>query len=78
MLKLLAIIAQFGGDMNSLEEISFNCPYCGESMTTLIDISAGNQQYIEDCQVCCCPIVFDIMLSANGEIQQVLTRRENE
>lgn len=64
--------------MNALEEISVQCPYCGEMLTTLIDISAGCQQYIEDCQVCCCPILFDIELAADGELRQVNTRREND
>lgn len=64
--------------MNALEEATITCPYCGELLTTLIDISAGNQQYIEDCQVCCCPILFDIELDADNELQQVITRRENE
>ncbi len=64
--------------MNSMEEIDFLCPHCGENQTGLVDISAGNQQYIEDCQVCCCPIVFDIELGAAGDITQIITRRENE
>ncbi len=34
----------------------FYCAFCGESNTTFIDLSAGEQQtYIEDCQVCCRP-----------------------
>ena len=30
-----------------------HCPFCGEAMTILIDLSAGSQSYVEDCQVCC-------------------------
>jgi len=41
-----------------VEEHSIECPYCGESITVLIDNSAGDQQYYEDCSVCCCPILF--------------------
>ena len=29
------------------------CPYCGESIEILIDISIDSQEYIEDCSVCC-------------------------
>jgi hypothetical protein len=31
-------------------------------MTILLDLSAGNQSYIEDCQVCCQPmqVSFDL------------------
>jgi hypothetical protein len=45
----------------------FNCPYCFESISILIDPSEGIQQYIEDCEVCCNPIEFNIELS-DGEI----------
>jgi len=64
--------------MNRLEQVQFSCPYCGENITTLLDMSAGNQQYIEDCQVCCNPVLFDIEVTADGELQQVNTRHENE
>ena len=45
------------------------CPYCAEAMSFVIDLSAGSQSYIEDCQVCCQPIqlsfeVFDDELTA--------------
>ncbi|MDH5446697.1 MAG: CPXCG motif-containing cysteine-rich protein [Gammaproteobacteria bacterium] len=64
--------------MNSLEEFHFDCPYCGENLSTLIDISGGKQQYIEDCQVCCCPILFDIAMEGAEEKLTIITRRENE
>ena len=32
------------------------CPYCGESFDTAVDLSAGAFSYVEDCQVCCQPI----------------------
>ena len=35
------------------------CAFCGESNTTFIDLSAGmQQQYTEDCQVCCRPNIL--------------------
>jgi len=37
-----------------------HCPFCGEPITLLIDTSAGAQNYIEDCQVCCRPMEIDI------------------
>ncbi len=33
-----------------------HCPYCGEPMSITLDLSAGGQSYIEDCQVCCQPM----------------------
>jgi hypothetical protein len=37
-------------------ESQYHCPYCGETIDTFIDTSAGDQRYIEDCAVCCRPI----------------------
>lgn len=51
--------------MNDLIEKSTTCPYCGEFIEVLIDISDLNNQYIEDCQVCCKPIIF--LISESGE-----------
>ena len=51
--------------MNQLLERDISCPYCGEVITVLIDNSVPQQQYIEDCQVCCRPIEFDV--SVTGE-----------
>lgn len=34
----------------------FTCPHCGERISMLLDLSAGCQRYIEDCEVCCNPI----------------------
>ncbi|MES9844063.1 MAG: CPXCG motif-containing cysteine-rich protein [Candidatus Sedimenticola sp. 6PFRAG5] len=52
--------------MNSLSEKSISCPYCGEAIDVLIDSSAGGQEYIEDCQVCCRPIIFVIAEAPGG------------
>jgi hypothetical protein len=37
-------------------EHPFDCPYCGETITMLLEPDAGEQDYIEDCEVCCNPI----------------------
>ena len=48
-----------------LEEHSIRCPFCDESQTLLIDLSAGDQSYIEDCQVCCRPM--QVSFATDGE-----------
>jgi transcription elongation factor Elf1 len=35
---------------------AFACPYCGETISMTLDLSVDEQQYIEDCEVCCRPI----------------------
>ncbi|SHI69845.1 CPXCG motif-containing cysteine-rich protein [Pseudozobellia thermophila] len=34
----------------------FQCPYCWEHISMLLDASVTSQTYIEDCEVCCNPI----------------------
>ncbi|MDT0606796.1 CPXCG motif-containing cysteine-rich protein [Croceitalea rosinachiae] len=34
----------------------FQCPYCWEEISMLLDTSISNQTYVEDCEVCCNPI----------------------
>jgi transcription elongation factor Elf1 len=34
----------------------FNCPYCGEEISMVLDLSVRRQTYVEDCEVCCNPI----------------------
>lgn len=38
------------------EEYFFTCPYCWQEVSMLVDLSAGGQTYIEDCENCCNPI----------------------
>lgn len=48
-------------------EKKIHCPFCAESMTIVIDLSAGGQSYVEDCEICCRPmqITFE---SEEGEL----------
>ena len=61
-----------------LEEQTVWCPYCGESFDTAIDISAGSQQYVEDCYVCCQPITIRVAVDYNGDLADVATMRDDE
>jgi len=39
-------------------EHRFTCPYCWEDITMVFDLSASDQSYVEDCEVCCNPIAL--------------------
>ncbi|MEE4244795.1 MAG: CPXCG motif-containing cysteine-rich protein [Kangiellaceae bacterium] len=54
--------------MYELNEQSVGCPYCGEIIDVLIDQQEVGAQYIEDCQVCCRPIVFAVSEQFDGAI----------
>jgi len=59
--------------MNVQIEQSVSCPYCGEIIDLLIDPSLPQQNYIEDCQVCCRPINLIVEVDPNGGIEILAT-----
>ena len=60
------------------ETITIQCPYCGESYETVVDLSAGSQRYIEDCAVCCRPIEIALLVGDDGELTDVSTATDND
>ncbi len=52
--------------MNALETINIQCPYCWEYIDIIVDCSVEHQEYVEDCEVCCRPIVMDISITLTG------------
>jgi hypothetical protein len=53
------------------------CPHCLEQFEIVIDHSAGSRTYVEDCEVCCGPVLLDIRVDG-GEVISVTAVRENE
>lgn len=51
------------------------CPWCGEPIELRLDLSAGDQSYIEDCQVCCRPIQVGVQVGDNGALQSLSAER---
>lgn len=47
----------------------FQCPYCWEEISVLLDPSVSKQTYIEDCEVCCRPIEFHVGFE-EGELME--------
>ncbi|SDX23647.1 CPXCG motif-containing cysteine-rich protein [Aequorivita viscosa] len=50
-----------------MKEHFFQCPFCWESVSVLLDSSIPNQKYIEDCEVCCNPLEIEVAF-INGEL----------
>jgi len=62
--------------MNPEEPVTISCPYCGESQTKVIDLADMAGKYIEDCEVCCQPMVLALSMHENRLIATVT--REDE
>jgi hypothetical protein len=62
--------------MNGLEAVNIQCPFCWEAIEITVDCSVQSQEYVEDCEVCCRPIVMNIELSEDG-IPSVDVKRES-
>ena len=60
-----------------LEPITVHCPYCGEPFESAVDTSVEEQTYVEDCAVCCRPIVVTAS-AAGGELLALRTTREHD
>ena len=50
-------------------ESALTCPWCGESTEVEVEPDLAEQEYIEDCQVCCHPIRVVVTLDPEtGEL----------
>jgi hypothetical protein len=56
---------------------SADCPYCGEPIELVVDVSIEAQSYVEDCPVCCRPISVSYS-AAGGQLDTLSLGAENE
>jgi hypothetical protein len=63
--------------MGLLEECASDCPYCGEPITMLVDTSCPEQSYVEDCEVCCRPIIVTTQVDEDGYVGLSLRREDD-
>lgn len=47
----------------------FQCPYCWEEVSMLLDPSVRQQTYVEDCEICCNPIEVSVRF-ISAELQE--------
>ncbi|HKI84377.1 MAG TPA: CPXCG motif-containing cysteine-rich protein [Candidatus Krumholzibacteria bacterium] len=63
--------------MSQLQTVLIQCPYCWEQIELLVDCSVEHQEYLEDCSVCCRPIVITVDAS-EGEVLRIEGKSEDE
>jgi len=52
----------------SQDSVFCECPYCGETVEILVDPSVPDQEYVEDCSVCCRPMTLRVRVHGDGGI----------
>lgn len=52
------------------DEASYICDSCGEEIVVPLDLSAGEEQeYVEDCPVCCHANVIHVEVDDSGQVR---------
>ncbi len=52
------------------EDLTFDCPHCGEPNALRVDLTAGKRQkFVVDCEVCCHPIVIQLEADETGILE---------
>jgi hypothetical protein len=55
------------GDGTAETEAHVSCPHCGQSNEIALDPGSGeDQEYVEDCHVCCRPILMYVKYGRDG------------
>jgi len=58
------------GSCSPDEEASYVCSACGEEIVVPVDVSAGEEQeYVEDCPVCCRPNRLRVQVDRRGRVR---------
>jgi hypothetical protein len=58
------------GDGTAQIEATVVCPHCGEPNDIGLDPGSGaNQEYVEDCQICCKPCRVTVRYGGDGRAE---------
>lgn len=58
--------------------IGITCPYCWGRFDHWADAPQGDHQYVEDCRICCHPILLTVTVNCDGKVLAINVKRENE
>jgi len=63
--------------VQGLQTENIQCPYCWEQIEVVVDCSVDEQEYTEDCSVCCRPIIVSVII-AEGEVISITAQTEDD
>ena len=59
--------------MEAVQWVDIECPYCAETFDTRVDPSMDYSNYVENCQVCCKPMMLNVE-SVDGQVDVYASR----
>lgn len=59
-----------------LETLKEYCPYCGEPVRLVVDTTVPSQEYTEDCEVCCRPMIVTVEVGPDEVFLSVRAEHE--
>lgn len=62
--------------MEILQTVTLQCPNCWEQIELLVDCSVAQQEFVEDCSVCCSPMIVVVVWCGEQDVH-VEARPEN-
>jgi hypothetical protein len=66
------------GDGDAETEAFVECPYCGETNEITLDPGSGvDQEYVEDCQVCCRAWLMHVRYARDGSADIEVIRSDS-
>ena len=65
------------GGVEAESFVSIQCPWCGERLDVRVDVTAGEREYIDDCEVCCRPMELAVELDERGALAALRVRRQD-
>ena len=64
-------------ELNDVASVS--CPSCGEESELFVDPGGGGiQEYVEDCEVCCQPLLVRVRFDGGGQASVSVTTLDDE
>lgn len=55
--------------MNPIETLNLACPWCDAPLEIDVDLTAGDRCYVEDCQICCAPMVVTLEIGQDPDAE---------
>jgi len=52
--------------MNPIESLEARCPWCSEAISLAVECIEPEQEYVEDCPVCCSPMLVKVCIPGSG------------